>query len=1782
VAAIGKVFAPERDTSLLIGSVKPNLGHSESASGITGVIKCVLALEHSLIPPTIGVENLNPNIDFESARVEIVTEVIPWPKQSLKRASVSSFGYGGANGHCILDHPENYAHDSSGEIDNGYHTPQLTPKSSNINLSSGIQPHNGHYAEQMNVRSLTILPFSGQHETSLRDNMIAIKSAITEDTLSDIAYTLARRSKFHVKSYCIVDSRQVGESLSLNGEESHVSHNSSNPRLGFVFTGQGAQWQDMARSLFAFAAFKASIAAQDQSLKLLSFSPAWTITSILSGDSELSVQDSNISQTVCTALQIGLIDLLREWNILAHAVVGHSSGEIAAAYAAGYLSRSQAIVTAYCRGMSLARNLTEGVMMALGLSENASLELLDGRENNIKIAAINSPSSVTLSGDLIPMTQLYEQVRAQGTFARLLHTGGNAYHSHHMKEVGEFYESRLTQALEELVTSKRDDEGSCDLLARRHWISTVTPWKVMENQSVTPNYWRRNLESPVQFSQAVENLMRGKDSTVDLLIEVGPHSALQGPLRQILEDFVARKDLKIPEYTPTLTRFEDGERSLLKTCGKLYCWGYPVDLITINSSERMTNGKIEYTHGSVCTNLPSYRYNYGPILCHETRIGREIRERRFLRHDLLGVVQAGGSKHRPTWRNVLRLKDIPWLNDHKLLPHAVLPGSGYVCLAIEAIKQHLYDQQIMSTTHCFRLRNVSISSAMRIPDNDSGLEIMFSIQVSSTSSKWYEFKLSSVSDDGGLWTEHASGLISMSHATASSMKWLDEDMNPRYIEAGEWYSHFTEAGLGYGPSFQGLWDLNSDPYRNIARARIGLATTDQYFTQGPESPYVIHPASLDLCHQLALIACHGGQTGRFRNAFVPVHIDEITVWPESGQHEKWGQGIATGELKGLRGAHADVQLFSQSGDPRVEITNLKCVAYHGGQQVSKPGVHEYTRLAWKPDISSLSKLQAKSLFPAVALSTSMKDTFGKLEELAICMIVELDAAYGAQAVSGLTLQRFMRWVQRSAVIDHPRAQVARSMLNTQRQNIIERICEELPEIIDVQIAKRIFDSMGDILNDTKTGVEVALQDNMLNDVYTTALGISAAYPQLENLLDLLGHRNPSLRILEVGAGTGAATAVTLHILSPMGLPKRFKSYTFTDISSAFLASAQARFSQYADMEYKLLDLNRPAEHQDIMSQFDLIIASECLHAAENVLESLQMLRKLLKPEGHLIMLETTRPSLGHNLIYGTFPGWWSEDSSKDTPFLSLGDWHQALKASGFSGVDIELADYEAPFEIVSTILSTAVEDRSHSTDTEKHVHIVHSKEKKPCHEAIGLKLQDQGLIPIFHSDDGSDIPQGRRVILCEETTSEALARATETHFNRIKRIVRNADSVLWLTVGDILRGGNAMSAVTTGLVRMLTTEMPEARHGVFHLERELDLCSDVEIISEIVRRESRIHDNDFEREFSVKDGIVHIPRLLFDEDLNKRYRDLHLYSEEPTQLRIQENGPVVADFSKPGLISSLFFRQDDTAFEEIPQDFIEVQVFSVGLNWKDLAVCTGKIDMNSFSSECSGKIIRIGSAVQNLQVGDRVYAIVWGKFGNIIRLPAKMAQRMRPNDSYEEMGGVSLVFCTAVYALNHIARLQKGESILIQGATGGVGLAALQLARRAGAQIFATAGNSVKTDFLVEECGLESSHVFSSRNERDLQRMARCNEGRGFDVILSTSTGSMMHETWRHIAPRGRFIDVGRLDVQDHATLAMEVFARNAVFASFDLSVMVRQDMSFCARLVPLHSAANVGVSDNT
>lgn len=668
VAAVGRVFGPERSAEdpLLIGSVKSNVGHGEGASALASVMKVVLSLENGAIPPLFNLETRNPNIDFEGAKVQPVTEVTPWPKNRLQRASINSFGYGGANGHCIIDHVKNVLPD--------YVAPGIFKSKANGTTNGHTNGHqNGKSIQHRPIvesprlttttntatRQLVLLPLSAHNEHSLKLNVDALSQVIDKFSLADVVYTFgARRSRFAQRSFCIVNKGNVAQSLVIDRKPIRAPLQTSN--VGFIFTGQGAQWHAMGAELFEYRVFRTAIKYIDYVLGALPNAPSWSLYSILSGDCDaVLIQTAEVSQAACTAVQIGLVDLLASWSVRPSGVAGHSSGEIAAAYASGRITAAEAIVTAYLRGQAVSRNEQKGAMLAVGLGPKQVAKYLKGREDEVKLAAINSQSSVTLSGEVASIDKISAAMTADSIFNRRLKTGGNAYHSHHMISVGREYVKILTKGIEHIQRL-----GLVDAEQRyQHvlWTSSVTPSKSTADFNDPTAYWRANLESAVLFSEAVASLMDMKNVPNHALVEIGPHPALKGPLEQIL-----KAGGKTVAYASTLKRQEDGRMSMLQLAGTLFSKNATLDLAAVNAVDEIDGTGLE--HGCTSIDLPPYQYTYEGLNYHESRASEEYRFRSVLRHDLLGSKVVGNAKLRPQWRNILRRKDVPWLGDHRLVP----------------------------------------------------------------------------------------------------------------------------------------------------------------------------------------------------------------------------------------------------------------------------------------------------------------------------------------------------------------------------------------------------------------------------------------------------------------------------------------------------------------------------------------------------------------------------------------------------------------------------------------------------------------------------------------------------------------------------------------------------------------------------------------------------------------------------------------------------------------------------------------------------------------------------------------------------------------------------------------------------------------------------------------------------------------------------------------------------------------------------------------------------------
>ncbi|KAK7983632.1 hypothetical protein PG989_011034 [Apiospora arundinis] len=1956
VEAIGNVFAPSRSKArkdrLLIGSVKPSLGHTEGASAIASIMKVVLSLEAGEVPPTFGVKNLNTQIDFDKARVEVVRDhTVQWPEGKLRRASINSFGFGGANGHCVIDHvnvvlpgytkPGILARPaaanrsatetappkpsmiprqgitrsatigapiaaSSGNTNgkasanaNGdgessappigrqssvsrisrrksrvltksFDTQSVSDKKKNGSMDwvtnklgsmfhssnvNGTRPTtagpngaslNGDYFGSATVttapssgnsgmssltcpvrynvggpqktmrpeaftRQLVLLPFSAHNASSLKLNIDALSTASSRWLLADIAYTLGcKRSRLQQRTFRVVDKDDVATGLAI--EQRIFTSPAHTSNLAYVFTGQGAQWYAMGAELFQYAAFRTVIAYLDQVLHAHAHpgrtsTTMWRIANVLSGACEPDcVHSPAVSQVVCTAVQIGLVDLLASWGVRPVAIVGHASGEMAAAYASGRITAAEAITVAYFHGQALAKNKKKGAMLAVGLGAGQVAPYLEGWEEQVQAAALNSPSSVTLSGDEEAIAALSNKLSEDGVFNRVLPTGGNAYHSRHMKLLGNDYNAMLLDGIDRI--RKLGLLNPANRYRPVPWVSSVTPHKTMasDGQNLTAAYWRANLESPVRFTEAVTNMMAlplAGEKTIDALLEIGPHPLLNGPLEQIMNSAG-----KLVPYVSTLKRSTNGIESVLSLAGTLFSLNAEIDMAAVNAMDEEP-GRL--SHGCTAVDLPKYQFTYGPISYYESRPSKEYRLRKVPRHDLLGSKLPGTSKLQPQWRNVIRIKDVPWLSDHRLIPDAVLPAAGYIAMAIEAATRVYQEIPDALQITGFSLRKLDIQTALRFPEDDVGVEVMFSMtQAEAPTAKspsWSSFAVSSVSRDSSEWTEHCTGTIRVEVAEPDAIEAMSTEMDARYPETRAWYDKFTEIGIGHGPTFQSLSDIRVDPYRGLAQANVMLNPSEG--TMQGESKYLIHPAALDGAFQLGLIACYGGQVEKASTAFVPVHLSQMYV--NAGLGRETAVAVAQGQIQGLRGAYIDLQLMDKGGRVALQVEKLRCLSFKELKKSAKEMEAKrtfsspFTRVAWKPDIRLMTNRQARQLFPP---PTENRSGAAMLETVdMVCCLIVMDiydrfVRGGDGPEPKGELQHWVAWVKHCGEEDQrPNMAHARKMSPDERHQLLERLSGEAGDKPEIEAAKRLQNHIGDILTGHNSGIDVLVPGGLLNSLYDVGQVIGGALPQLENVMDSLGHANPNMRILEVGAGTGSATRVAMGALhGPNGI-KRYSNYTFTDVSEGFLTAAQQDFmSGYRDVTYALLDIEQDPLANGFEPVYDVVVACETIHATASMENTLANCRRLLKPGGKLVLVESTRMRVMLTFLYGTLTGYWlgANDGRTEGPFMNQETWDAFLRKTGFSGAELVLDDYEHPTNTASVIVSTKIADSVDEASPAKGVNdglitpatngVVHlllgtDRVQPPLLKTVADEFQHRGIATktTLIEDVLETVPAGARVVafLC---TEDNLLLGDEQRLKAFQYLAKTAESMVWLTSSGMVKGHNAVAGFMVGVMRTIATENPAGRFLSIDVDAENFEFTDASDAEEqrfdlargVVDQEISLYSEGSsstaeqevvkDRELAWQDGCMWVSRVVPDTGLGAYAEPI----KTPTgcgydMVSLGKLGPVRAAFETPGVLTSLYFRAYTEMMRPIPADHIEVRVRAVGMNWKDLGLSSGRFDAdgNNLSSEYAGSVTRVGSDVTHLAVGDRVYGIGRGHFGNFTCVPAAFAQKLRPTDKSVEMATMPLVYATAVYAFQYVARIRKGHKVLIQSATGGLGLAAIQVAQSKGGEIYCTVSSSEKKKFLVDN-GIPADHIFSSRDPKELARAAKqCGGKGGFDVILSTAAGGdSLHQSFKALAPMGHLVDVGRLDVLGSKELGLELFQKNANFSSFDLNLVLDND----------------------
>ncbi|ROW10618.1 hypothetical protein VMCG_01994 [Cytospora schulzeri] len=1561
VRGAASVFAGTREPGqdLVIGSIKSNIGHSEAAAGLSGLMKVVLALEHGIIPGNPTFVNPNPNIDFAGSRVRATRMSIKWPETSLdvRRASVNSFGFGGSNAHAILETAPFATHVSSyKEITSDFFGDDDDDEE--VSLAEDAPPK--------------VLVLSANDQASLKNYISALSGHLINPSVAvdidDLAYTLSERRSHHYYRAFLVSQT----SSSIDQGNLHFGQKAaSKPRVGFVFTGQGAQWSQMGSSLIkVFPQAREVIETLDRVLQKLPDPPSWSLLAELTEErSPAALRQPEFSQPLVTALQLAILEVLKEWGIYPEAVVGHSSGEIAAAVAAGLVTPDEAIKIAYYRGQATKKFPPEEPlgMLAVGVDVETVEKYLDP-QSKVQIACYNSPSSLTLSGTAAALKSLEERLKRDGHFARLLLVDA-AYHSDYMAPVGEVYEKML---LENSTTSSSRPTASM--------YSSVTGQVLTEAPGAS--YWKSNMVSPVRFAEAARGLLQDPKAGADFLIEIGPSNALSGPIAQIKKTLSGAPADAL--YTSALKRGPDAIKSLYNVAGQLFLLGGPVNLRKVNRTH-------ESKKPSVIVDLPNYVWNHSQRYWHETQASRDWRFKKFINHDLLGSKMNGTAWQAPIFQKTLRLSDMPWLRDHMMGNQIIFPGAGYCAMAVEA----MYQVSMITkwgekepARYQFRFRDIRFLRALVLEEDEPATYTLALTPARGGSIRdWYEFRVCSTKQT--VYTEHCAGLISVetdykeTPAPSGSLEPLQLATPASMI-----YKAVRESGYNYGPCFQKHLLFEATMGKTESRSTVEMDPPPSTYGQ---SFYPVHPASIDACFYIGILAISKGDIPLVGAVHVPQILSSLVI-PMRREQPAEAIALASARFLGIgredlhRNYGSDLSLY----DPRDGslIFEMKGLTTRDIETSEEEGAkHLFTHLAWEADLSLLMSA------PEPKLRQFLRET-------------------------GKTTQ---------------------------------------------------------------------------------------------DLIDLVAHKNPTLKVLELNLSPKDSSSLWVQE-DPNPIRAAASQYHFAVSDPTTLVSAQGLHSAHApSAQFGLLDVTKAdAIVADV--KFDLVIVKASgpvdVTTRDRVLSSVS---QSIEAGGIVV-------GVGHGISLS-----------------ALGN-AQPLD-DDVSIVQVQTAAEEVQEVVPPTVSFISLTGTVHEASSKILGHLVQS----------GWNIQKLA--------DPSTITTGQLVLVLDELVSPIMVHPDTKQWDTVKHLIQKQSKVLWVTSGAHLNVTNPNAAAINGLFRTIRAE-EGVRLVNLDVEHPTGDATGAAIVSCLDFLRQPEPKDQLESEFVERGGVVQVSRLLPDWEITKLQG--HHPSDRKTEVMDIHASETIINMGaeRLGDVDSIHYHELTAEPFPLEEGYVEVEVYAAGLNYKDVVVTMGIVpgDERELGGEAAGIVTKVSPSVTSLQVGQRVVVFTPATISNRVRTRPGRVHALPDWMSFEEAATLCGVYLTAIYSLFDMASVNASKTVLIHSAAGGVGISSMQLAQYAGAEVFATVGSPDKREFIKSTFGLDDDHIFNSRNTSFGDQVLAATGGRGVDIILNSLTGDMLDESFRILADGGIMVEIGKKDILDRNSLAMEPFDRNISLRAVDMS----------------------------
>lgn len=1860
-AAFSKVLAKPRKKPLPIGSAKTNLGHLETASGMAGLLKVVMSLKNRALPPSLHFETPNPNIDFKGDNIEVVTRFTPIraSKKPLLMG-VNSFGFGGANAHVIVEE---------------YKEKRKT-KNKSSKVQSSKQSKNKSKNDKSTQSTQTPLLISANSTKALKAMAGQYRDLLQQKDIlyQDVAWSAFTKRQHLSHGFAVHADNHADVVERLHAFSQGETHTGvatankidSNAKLALVFSGNGSQWQGMGCELLkSEPLFKQTVEEIDVlfSAYVKKGEELSLINEFNASAEDSKLELTEVAQPLLFALQVGMMKVLEAKGLQADAVVGHSVGEVAAAWAAGALTLKDAVHVIYERSHSQGKTRGAGRMAAAAMSSKDVEEVITELEldSELCIAGINSPKSVTLSGSLEALQVLGDYFSSQSLFYKLLDLD-YAFHSPLMDPV----KDEIIQSLKDIPINK----------TTRTYYSTVTG-SVLEGNKLDANYWWENIRKPVLFGSAMDHLL---DDGYQVFLEIGPHPVMRGYVTEC-----AREKEITALAIPTIKRESESLNAVLNSLYTSVLAGCSLDL------------NHAFPEKGQHVDLPRYPWQREKHWYTLTPEGHDL-VNRHRDHPLLGYRL---KEFEALWENQLDPQVLPYLSDHVVDGGAVMPAAAYIEMALAASSKWFNastDGDTEVEKHQWEIENIEIRAPIVL---DHSKVIRFKLLPKDGS-----FIISSrdrLTDNP--WTENVVGRLlgdinrsePLSINTADIIKKSDKTITA----AGHY--HLTESvGLNYGPGFQGIEEVWVSSLSALAKLTKTESIEPEY------DKYLLHPSMLDAGFQVLVDIFSAEIEKGTQAALIPVQmgklyyyhpmqdlsylkVDIIKQSPQSVLADFYlldDQGKVLAELKTCRFRGVQLtrsastlpasydfmpllmpHLDKGSFSPMPEATALVVAAqeFLFSKEAELQRTRHYQEVlplfdlivsmfAWQ----AIRKLNPTGdEFTLKSLAEQAHIESGKLPLLSrlLSMLVEDDLASYENG----------QWLL-SAESDLPAAEdIWLSVLGDSPAY--------LPELL---LLGRCGKHLSDVLQHKMTPESLLYADKSSIQEHWSGASPSNHSMNLalqETISEIVADwpANRRLRVLEVGGGDTEITQLILPLL-----PANQCDYLYSHLSDELLAKAvfdldpwhfvTSQSLNLSELDLSIsptvnlgIELNKVDEEKldelgDVeLASYDIVIAANTLYQCDDLRKSQKNIKYLLAPKGVLLLVERQADRF-MDMTFGLQADWWTHTTETDKPvplLMSANEWRNSLKQVGFDAVE-PLIEEKAAGDIGAFMLIASHSDDMSALTTPTSVvdsmeepqtwmilkdqsevsnilsHSLEVELKKAGHQIVLVEAADkyQRLGPIhfmlnvgsvgdnehnkksnektlgFHhivdTLSKSDVHCDRIVhlmglqwhdaVMNNQSTEQLMeiqklrCASTIDLIQALESYADNSGSGNMPQLNLITSGGavvsdesyafsfdnNPSQAPLWGLGRVIMNEHPDINCQLIDMQGTFD----TEISSKLLLNELLVGEGSNnakqspENEVILDENVRHVMRM---EKVSFKPKNEGISSKGLNENSASKVPPFKLIFQTPGQLKNLQWQALPERF--VQADEIEIRPYAAGLNFRDVMYTMGLLSdeavENGFAGptlgmELSGTVVKVGSAVTEFKEGDEVLGFAPACFSSRVITQTTAITHKPENWSFEEAATIPTTFFTVYYALKHLAQIQPGEKILIHGAAGGVGIAAIQYARYCGAEIFATAGTDEKRDFVRL---LGADHVMDSRSLAFSDQIMEITNDEGIDIVLNSLAGEAITRNLSILRPFGRFLELGKRDFYENSKIGLRPFRNNISYFGIDADQLLIERAELANRL---------------